>query len=128
MRGTQIPDSHNWLIKKSVTMEAAVEEKEHGLRGSHNREVVLGTVGIAATPKVFGQTAIPAVVLGTVGIAVASAIALGVFHLIQANGEAALPEQDPTAYLLSGSNREALLAALKRRKQGRYVAYNPLDA
>ena len=68
------------------------------------------------------------VVLGTVGIAVASAIALGVFHLIQATEEDNLPEQDATSYLLSSPNREVLLAAMKRRKQGRYVAYNPLDA
>ena len=68
------------------------------------------------------------VVLGTVGFAVASAIALGVFHLIQSVEEAASPEQDTTSYLLSGSNGEALRAAMKRRKQGRYVAYNPFDA
>jgi hypothetical protein len=68
------------------------------------------------------------VVLGTVGLAVASAIALGVFHLIQSVEEAAPKEQDTMAYLLSGPNGEALRAAMKRRKQGRYVAYNPLDA
>ena len=68
------------------------------------------------------------VVLGTVGLAVASAIALGVFHLIQSVEEAAPQEPDTTAYLLSGSNGAALRAAIKRRKQGRYVAYNPLDA
>ena len=68
------------------------------------------------------------VVLGTLGVAVASAIALGVFHLIQSVEDTAPQEQDTTAYLLSGPNREALLGAIKRRKQGRYVAYNPLDA
>ena len=68
------------------------------------------------------------VVLGTVGLAVASAIALGVFHLMQSVEETAPQEQDTTAYLLSGPNGEALRAAMKRRKQGRYVAYNPLDA
>ena len=85
-------------------MEATVNEQ--GLRGARHHGVVLGTVGLA----------------------VASAIALGVLHLIQASEEEAPPEQDTTAYLLSGPNREALLAALKRRQQGRYVAYNPLDA
>ena len=69
-----------------------------------------------------------AVVLGTVGLAVASAIALGVFHLIQSVEEAAPTEQDTTACLLSGANGEALRAAIARRKQGRYVAYNPLEA
>lgn len=68
------------------------------------------------------------VVLGTVGLAVASAIALGVFHLIQSAEEAAPQEQDTTVYLLSGPNGGALRAAMKRRKQGQYVAYNPLDA
>lgn len=68
------------------------------------------------------------VVLGTVGIAVASAIALGVFHLMQSGEETTPQAQDTTAYLLDGPNGEALRAAIKRRKQGRYVAYNPLDA
>lgn len=68
------------------------------------------------------------VVLGTVGLAVASAIALGVFHLIQSVEEPAPQEQDTTAYLLSGPNGEALRAAMARRKQGHYVAYNPLGA
>lgn len=68
------------------------------------------------------------VVLGTVGLAVASAIAVGVFHLLQAVEEPAPREQDATAYLLRGANGEALRAAIKRRKQGRYVAYNPLEA
>lgn len=85
-------------------MEATV--RAHGLHGSRNQGVVLGTVGLA----------------------VASAIALGVFHLIQSVEEAAPKEQDTTAYLLSGPNGEALRAAMKRRKQGRYVAYNPLGA
>lgn len=67
------------------------------------------------------------VVLGTVGLAVASAIALGVFHLMQ-SVEDVPQEQDTTAYLLSGPNGKALRAAMKRRQQGRYVAYNPLDA
>ena len=67
-------------------------------------------------------------VLGTVSLAVASAIALGVFHLIQSVEEAAAQKQDTTAYLLGGANGEALRAAIKRRGQGRYVAYNPLDA
>nr|GFD20352.1 hypothetical protein [Tanacetum cinerariifolium] len=67
-------------------------------------------------------------VLGTVGIAVASAIAVGVFHLIQSVEENAPQEPDTTAYLLGGANGEALRAAIKRRAQGRYVAYNPLDA
>ena len=85
-------------------MEATI--REHGLPGSRNEGIVLGTVGLA----------------------VASAIALGVFHLIQSVDAAAPQEQDTTAYLLSGPNGEALRAAMKRRKQGRYVAYNPLDA
>ena len=68
------------------------------------------------------------VVLGTVGLAVASAIALGVFHLVQSVAEAAPTEPDTTAYLLSGPNGEVLRAAIARRKQGRYVAYNPLEA
>ena len=68
------------------------------------------------------------VVLGTVGLAVASAIVLGVFHLMQSVEEAAPREQDTTAYLLSGANGAALRAAVARRKQGRYVARNPLDA
>lgn len=85
-------------------MEATV--KAHGLSGSRNQEVVLGTVGLA----------------------VASAIALGVFHLIQSVEGAAPKEQDTTAYLLSGPNGEALRGAISRRKKGRYVAYNPLDA
>ena len=68
------------------------------------------------------------VVLGTVGLAIASAIALGVFHLLQSDETAAPQEPDATTYLLDGPNGKALLAAMKRRKQGRYVAYNPLDA
>ena len=84
-------------------MEATVNE--HGGHGFRNQGVVLGTVGLA----------------------VASAIALGVFHLMQ-SVDTAPQEPDTTAYLLSGPNGEALRAAIKRRKQGQYVAYNPLDA
>ena len=56
------------------------------------------------------------VVLGTVGLAVASAIAVGVFHLLQASEEPAPQAPDTTAYLLGGTNGEALRAAIKRRK------------
>ena len=85
-------------------MEATV--KEHGLHDSHNKALVLGTVGLA----------------------VASAIALGVVHLLQSLDEPVPQAEDTTAYLLSGPNGAALRAAMERRKQGRYVAYNPLDA
>ena len=68
------------------------------------------------------------VVLGTVGLAVASAIALGVYSLLQSEEERAPQTPDTTAYLLGGANGEALRAAIKRRGQGRYVAYNPFDA
>ena len=56
------------------------------------------------------------VVLGTVGLAVASAIALGVFHLLQSDEPTAPQEPDATTYLLDGPNGKALLAAMKRRK------------
>ena len=85
-------------------MEATV--KEHGLHGSRNQAVVLGTVGLA----------------------VASAIALGVFHLIQSVEEMPQQEPDTTTYLLREPNGEVMRAAIARRKQGRYVAYNPLEA
>jgi len=79
-------------------------------------------------PGEFAEGRPAGVVLGTVGLAVASAIAWGVFHLLQADEEPAASEPDETTYLLREPNGEALRASIRRRGQGRYVAYNPLDA